>query len=148
MLLVLAWVIFEIINTFTSPEIKGHKKIVHLTLRLILGFLVECGLAYAISVICKKIQTRARRERVVEMLVNQETRVLRRRNSSEDSEIAARTEETSVESEPVLAGEPLEAACDQNRLDAIADTIRTARENMGIRFPANDPHVPESVERY
>lgn len=148
MLLVLAWVIFEIINTFTSPEIKGDKKIVHLTLRLILGFLVECGLAYAIFVICKKIQSRVRREQTVEMLVNQETRILRRHNSSEDSEIAARTEEASLEFIPVLVGGPLEAAYDQNRLDAIADTIRTARENMGIRFPANDPHVPESVERY
>lgn len=131
-----------------SPKTRGDKQLMYWTGCIILAIFIECNIAYAISVLRKIIRSRTRRERVVEMLVNQENRVFRKRNISEDSEISTRTEGTSSESEPVFVGGPLVAAYDQKRLDAIRDTIREAREKMGIRYPENHPNVPDSVEHY
>lgn len=111
----------------------------------LVGMFIESCLIYAIVGIKKKIHLRERHERSLEMLANRERRVTRRHKiSPEDSEITSRTEETSVESEPVVVEGPLAAAYDPNRLDTIRDTIHRAREDMGIHFPMNDPHVPES----
>lgn len=113
----------------------------------LVGIFIESCLIYVIFEIKKKIHLRERQERSLEMLANRERRVTRRHKiSPEDSEITSRTEETSVESEPVVVEGPLAAAYDPNRLHTICDTIRRAREDMGIHFPMNDPHVPESVE--
>lgn len=145
---VIVYALIEFIIGLKSPQTRGDKHLVYCTGCIIIGIFIECYLAYAISAVWKKIRSRIRRERVVETLVNKETRVFRRRNEPEDFEMSPRTEETSLESEPVTVAGPLAAAYDQNRLDEITDTIRRARENMGIIYPVNPPNVPESVKRY
>lgn len=145
---VIVYALIEFIIGLKYPQTRGDKHLVYCAGFIIIGIFIECCLAYAISNIWKKIQSRTRRERAVETLVNKETRVFRRRDAPEDFEMSPRTEETSLESGPVIVEGPLTAAYDQNRLDAITDTIRRARENMGIIYPVNPPNVPESVKRY